>query len=306
MPSFFFPCTTLIPDFPEDTVNFGQFSFHKRLWQTTIFDLATLQTKHKLHMPMHLMEVFLNHSNLEIEVRADSVEEAGERARLLQVMIYLQDTCTFLMPFVTTHSLNSYSGINSRDSDLLSKNLSAGMKEGITSDGSQVVEAWNHEMSLWCMPSFGDRKVTADVFEAAERDVRTWEILENKFKNLPISRLSLQTAPIIQHPGSSLLHIWQGIESIFQVSTEVTFRVSLMLAQLTSVILDPDATYKLAKKSYSVRSKAAHGSLASIGQSEWSDAWHLLTLCLKAIVVRGKLPTQDDLISELLAKPKQV
>src|SRR3954464_14052814 len=109
MPSFFFPCTTIIPNFEQDSVGFGPITVHKRLWQTSIFDLATLESRHSLHLPRPLMELFLNHSNLEMEIRANNREDAQHIARVLQVMFYLQDTSTFLMPLRTSHSYNDYS-----------------------------------------------------------------------------------------------------------------------------------------------------------------------------------------------------
>jgi hypothetical protein len=62
MQSFFFPCTALIPSFDQNFVRFGNISVHKRLWNTTIFDLATLESRHHLHLPRPLMELFLTHS----------------------------------------------------------------------------------------------------------------------------------------------------------------------------------------------------------------------------------------------------
>jgi Apea-like HEPN len=134
------------------------------------------------------------------------------------------------------------------------------------------------------------------------RDCEIWPEIEAKNNRLAVARLALQTAPIIPDSGSSLLHIWQGIESIFNVSSEVTFRTSILIAQLTSNILKPSITYDLAKQSYAIRSKAAHGSIKSIGQKEWQDAWHLLTLCVKAIIIRRGLPSGDDLMKELLER----
>ena len=301
MQSFFFPCTALIPSFDQNFVRFGNISVHKRLWNTTIFDLATLESRHHLHLPRPLMELFLPHSSLEIEIRSETRENAQRKARIFQVMLYLQDTSTFLMPFLTNHSYNEYSGINSRDSTSLIDNLPEGMRAGIDSTNSKI-EAWNHDASLWCMPSFGSRNISEDLVEAAVRDCEIWPKIEKENKSLAVARLALQTAPIIPDSGSSLLHIWQGIESIFNVSSEVTFRTSILIAQLTSNILNPSITYDLARQSYGTRSKAAHGSIKSISQKDWHDAWHLLTLCVKAVIMRTRLPSIDELMKELLEK----
>jgi hypothetical protein len=119
MPSFFFPCLILEPAFEGDTIRVGEVAIHKRLWSTSTFDLATLATKHKLHLAYQIMDVFLSHVNCELEIQAAKIEAATTNAEIFKAMLYLNGTTPFVMSFVTSHSLNAYSGINSRDSEHL-------------------------------------------------------------------------------------------------------------------------------------------------------------------------------------------
>ena len=57
---FYFPLLFLVPGFPDDAVDTGPFQIAKRRWDTSTFDLATLATKHKLHLPYQAMDVFLS------------------------------------------------------------------------------------------------------------------------------------------------------------------------------------------------------------------------------------------------------
>jgi len=137
-----------------------------------------------------------------------------------------------------------------------------------------------------------------DAVDAAER----WTALEAAYQPLKAARLALQTAPAIPDLSSSLLHIWQGIEALFpNVSTEVSFRLGLLVSQLCAPVRgDRLKTYEEAKRSYGRRSRAAHGSGGKLEYSDWANAWDLLILCLSACLARTTLPSEDVLTRELL------
>ena len=77
MQSYFFPCVGLVPDFQEPAVTAGRFTVHRRLGETTTFDVATLASRHRLHLPWQLMDVFLSKADCEIEVRCQEGYEAS-------------------------------------------------------------------------------------------------------------------------------------------------------------------------------------------------------------------------------------
>lgn len=112
----------------------------------------------------------------------------------------------------------------------------------------------------------------------------------------------MQTAPMIPDLSSSLLHAWQGIEALFpSVSSELSFRLALLVSQLCAPVrTERLKTYEEAKRSYSKRSRAAHGNGAKLTYQDWLDAWDLLLLCLSACLQRGDLPTEEMLTHELL------
>jgi hypothetical protein len=302
MPSFFFPCLILEPVFQGDTIRVGEVAIHKRLWSTSTFDLATLATKHKLHLAYQIMDVFLSHVNCELEIQATKVEGAIASAEIFKAMLYLNGTTPFVMPFITTRSVNAYSGINSRDSEHLATQLPEGLQDGITS-ATDAVEAWPHELTFFTIHHKRERQLHEEVFRKAAWQFQQWTPLEARQPRLRVARLALQTAPSIHHLGSSLLHIWQGIESLFpEVTMEVSFRLALLVAQLGSPLRPAGETYKVAKRSYGQRSKVAHGNLDSVEMDTWSEAWSLLVLALNAVIHRRQLATEADLIAELLGE----
>jgi hypothetical protein len=117
--AFFYPLLFLVPGFDGPVVECQSFRLARRRWETSTFDLATLATKHKLHLPYQVMDVFLSRCNMELCISGKrSLEEANEAFQMLRISLYSNGVSPFLCPFVTTYSINEYSGINSRDSDL--------------------------------------------------------------------------------------------------------------------------------------------------------------------------------------------
>lgn len=51
---FHFPVMALAPGFDESALESPPFRLMRRAWDVSIFDLATLATKHRLHLPYQL------------------------------------------------------------------------------------------------------------------------------------------------------------------------------------------------------------------------------------------------------------
>lgn len=301
---YFAPCVSVNPGFDDPSVDVQDFRLHRRVWEVSTFDLATLATKHKLHIPYQLMDIFLNGpTHLEIEVSGtQSREDATARLEYIRAMLYLNGVSPFIIPFIATHSFNAYAGINSRDSELLRDKLPEGLKGGITS-ANTTVEVWPYELSLMTFGLRDSKPVTAEIAGKAAWQVQQMIALEHKHSELTAVRYALTTAPQVVHLGSSLLHLWTGLESLFpNVRAELSFRISLLLAELASPIKPAADTYEIAKRSYAHRSSAAHGNLKRIGYEEWREAWELLCTCLIAVIHRGDLPDESTLLTSMLAR----
>ena len=106
---------------------------------------------------------------------------------------------------------------------------------------------------------------------------------------------------MIPDDEASILQMWQGIESLFpSIQSEVTFRLALLISQLCCSVQARRTTYKEAKVLYKTRSQISHGAGSKVDAGDWTAAWALMRLCLRAVLVRGKLPTEEDLMSELM------
>jgi hypothetical protein len=301
MPSFFFPCLSIVPDFKERLLECEGITVRHRLFPTSTFDLATLETRHTLHLPYQLMDVYLPSCKLEIEIKdSSSYEEAAEKLQVTRLLFYVQGLSPFLVPFCTTYSINDYSGINSRDSDLLRHKLPAEMQGGIRSE-THCLEAWPLDSQLTVLRTqTQSHKLSPLMCMKAAEIVPAWENLAEKHPTLNLVRKMMNVAPLITDVGSAILHVWQAIEALFpNVSSEVSFRVAVLVTQLCSVVERPALMYEATREGYRVRSRIAHGSRTNISSEDWRRAWNILRSCISAIIEREELPSEEQLFNEL-------
>lgn len=102
-------------------------------------------------------------------------------------------------------------------------------------------------------------------------------------------------------PRVQLAVIWSGIESLFNVNTEVSFRISLYIANFLG---ENEAqaqqifkqVFKQVRKMYSSRSSAVHGNKTKDNlESAVEESANLLTRILRRCAELNKLPDVDNL-----------
>ncbi len=302
MPSYFFPILGIRPGFQESLWESGEIAVRRRLFPVSTFDLATLATKHTLHIPYQLMDVYLPECQLELEVRgASDFQVAADRVQIVRMLLYVHGVVPFLLPFCTTYSVNCYAGVNARDSATLRSKLPPEMEKGLTSEDSSL-EAWPVDMSMSIIQMANrPNEMTKTMCESVVSEFSTWTNLEAKHPVLNLVRKMTNSAPTIPDAGSSILHMWQAIESMFQtVNGELSFRLSLLISQLCAGLAPPSGMYREAKAAYNVRSKIAHGGGPKMTGTEWAKAWSILISCVAAIIQREELPSDENLLEELL------
>jgi hypothetical protein len=298
---FFFPLLFLTPDFDGDMIGSDQIAIIRRKRSTSIFDLAILHTQHNLNLPYQVMDVFLGRCNLELRVSGcDEYEDACRIFLAVRIGLYAAGMSPFMSPFVATHSIDDYSGINSRDSEMLRQKLPEEMRPGLTSAKGKV-SAWPFELSFQCVLLQHKLNATALRLENGIDIGQKWlELIEGN-PALQVVADAASDAPKLGNMDQSLLHVWSALEAIFPtVSQEVSFRLAIYLAQLIGA---PDHrlwVYRRVKKAYGVRSRVAHGSKRNISSEEWLESWQLLMLTITAIVRRGSMPDETKLMEEVL------
>ena len=97
-------------------------------------------------------------------------------------------------------------------------------------------------------------------------------------------------------PSVQLSVLWAGIESLFNIQSEISFRLSASIAKF----LEPTnsskglSLYQKTKKLYGFRSKAVHGVQSEIPETILPDTVKLLNLLIKKCITNGKLPPKTE------------
>jgi hypothetical protein len=304
MARFFFPHLFLVPSSSEG-IHVAQFGLHPRRWDVSIFDLYSLVAEqHPLRMSAELMQIFLPRVNLEVSVDAADHAEAKKLLEIFHAMLYLAGVQPTFAPFATSHSLNEYAGINSRSSSFLRGKLPEDMRSGITAKDSQV-EGWPNELTFSILQ--GDSacysvNIDVDTFTQAAETVTNWQEIETRYAKASMLRSALAKAPLMPDRASSTLHVWQALESVFGKGPELSFRMSLSLAELCGPVASRPEIYAMAKRSYKDRSVITHGKVDTVDVKQWMCAWDLLKESVRAILHRKAIPSEDELFLELLSR----
>ena len=99
-------------------------------------------------------------------------------------------------------------------------------------------------------------------------------------------------------PRAAVSRLWGGIEALFDIKTELVFRISLYGAGLLTK-RGPERIEKFRelKKLYALRSKAVHGSPISEDELNVAlyDSFEFLSALLLNAIARGRVPTDEDL-----------
>lgn len=143
-----------------------------------------------------------------------------------------------------------------------------------------------------------------DVLWARERLFHTFDLYEDIRFRLAFDAAG--TTPFITDQRSAIAHIWSGIESIFGVQQELSYRIGLYLAVLLEDDTDRRVTVQNdSKRLYGKRSKAVHG--AAITEAELREAaqasWWLLARAVVSLTnLKEPIPDARRLDEALLGR----
>jgi hypothetical protein len=302
MNDYFFPVLFLVPEFDGLSIVQDDVCLAKRRWGTSLFDLATLATRHTLHLPYQVMDVFLARCNSELCVKQQaSLADAIMRLRSLKMALYASGVSPFVTPFATSHSINDYSGINDRGVETLRARLPLEMQEGITSETVKV-EAWPLDLSFQCIALADSLKVTEDVFTISCDKAIIWSEMVGSSDTIRGFSDAVLSTVMMNSLSQSILHMWCAIESLFPtVGAELSFRISLYLSQLVSQGAERLAYFENVKKNYNTRSRIAHGAIHEASMGDWTAAWTIVTDTFNALIRKRAHPSEEALLGELLS-----
>jgi hypothetical protein len=285
---------------PATSLGVGDVSVRLREWSAGIFDWAVLATKHDLRVEYQLADVLTSGVGAEMAVEALDLERAKHRLRRLRALMAIAGVQPFFMPFVGSHSIDDFSNISAPASHPDESRQQRA--ERINSVEEKVrVELLDFELSSAPVPD--PVRLDQGILEQVMQWERTWQNLTFAHPEVRVLDGALRASPAIQPLSQAVLHVWTCLENLFpEVQSEVRFRMGLNLAQLLG---DEDrlATYESIRRSYNARSRIAHGSMLSDDavRSAWDEAWALLRKAAISILRRQGLPTETQLMIELMS-----
>lgn len=295
MSTFFFPCQFL--GFKENTHLYANYGITARKYKFSIFDASYMATKHNLETCYQSMEIFFHRVYSEIYItEAENEVEAKNNVEILRAGLVINGAMNFPMPYISNTSMEKYCSINERSSEILRDKLPDYIKAFEVPDPG-TISISDYENHYSYMMFSGINAIDSNFFDTSVDIAKVWQELEGGNHRIKLARKAISIAPTIKDSGMCLLQIWQGIESLFNHQQELSFRVSLLLSLLLGD--ERKQTYDASRASYTIRSKVAHGSLADVSDEQLESAWCLLFKGMHAIVRKGRLPKEDELMSEL-------
>lgn len=291
---YYFPLLFLRPVGEWEPVEDGAFVVARRLWRSRIFDPSSMG---RLHLPTQLVDMMLPRCDIEVGITADSLEAATDLLETFLIGLYAQGVSPTIAPFATTCPMNDYAGM--RD-EAVSDGGQATETERLVENAARM-EVWSVNPSLTCHVVSEHAAVDLERIHKAVANSTAWRLLEERHPALRAVRAAAHAAPLLASTDQSLLHVWCALESLFPgVTTEVSFRLGLYLAQLSGAAQRAEY-FKRVKKAYDVRSRVAHGSKRNLTFEEWHQAWSILMTAVSALLQRNALPADELLLAELLS-----
>ncbi|RYF59701.1 MAG: hypothetical protein EOO27_08410 [Comamonadaceae bacterium] len=147
-------------------------------------------------------------------------------------------------------------------------------------------EEW-HQRAQWPSDQFDE----SDVQWVADNLIRVFELYKETRFQLAFDAAG--AAPYVENQRVAIAQMWSGIEAIFGVQQELSYRLGLYLAVLTEDgHVERSAVQAEVKSLYSKRSKAVHG--VEMKDHELRDAalgsWRLLARAIIALVDLAEPP----------------
>lgn len=278
--------------------------------ELTVFDLAGAGASG--FREWALLEPIASACTCEIESAADATGMPGydtlNRAWLASTLLCLRGYTRHLCVAFNTYSWNAIAGHRARSApDVAAQIRDEGVERAVHDSRAQLPHFGGHALDFHLRILTNSAAKTGAV-EPTDLDwIAARFTIANRLAadSLPF-RLALEAASdwrYAHNPRSGIARLWSGIESLFGIESELTFRV----AAYGACLLEPRGPqrrqrFASIKKLYNLRSKAVHGGPLSepVLQSALDDSFAFLASLLHGIIARGAVASQDELDDAVL------
>lgn len=247
-------------------------------------------------------------SGLTCEIETDQSEarvpgyDALNRGWLLSALLTLRGYSKHLCVACSSYSWNLVAGHQGRTSEAFKEQVKAeGIERAVFKSRRELPpfkgNILDFHVRLILNSKHRKEEVTPEDTEWIRLHYESFNALASESESF---RFALEAATDwrFSHGGrSAVARLWEGIECIFGISSELVYRISLMAA---SCLEDRGTArlqrYRSVKKLYGKRSKIVHGDKISEHDivETLDGSYELLRQILLFIVERGAMPTRDE------------
>ncbi len=296
----------------EDKYDLGEsLTIHKLIKPLSVFDLAAVGSVG--FREWAVLEPLAHEATAEIISPTSAVNPSGydslNKCWLASALLLIRGFARHICPAVSAYSWNLIAGYQ--------KNHSKIFKQQVAEEGIDRAVYNPHES----LPPFKGGLLDYHLTLLLPPEVRNepFNVSEafwiashfKKFNTLSAKderfRFSLEAAidwRYAKDPRAAISRIWSGIESIFGIKSELTYRIALLIS---SILFERgpariDAFQKV-KRLYDLRSKAVHGAAVTeeVLFTGVFDSYEILRRLLLDSIDRGNLRSEEEYLQELLA-----
>jgi hypothetical protein len=235
--------------------------------------------------------------------------DALNKCWLVSALLVLRGFARHICPAVSAYSWNLIAGHQKQTSQHFQQQLKDEGVERAVYESRRALPAFQGDLLDYHLKILIPKKIRNDAFDATEA---TWiaehfEIFNRLAAEDERFRFALEASIDWRYSKdvrSALARIWSGIESLFNINTELVYRISLLAATVWAPRgQERINAFRNIKNLYGIRSKAVHGE--PLTDDKLSKGLHgsfelLRHLILDAITF-GRIRSEDDFLSELLS-----
>ena len=269
----------------------------------SVFDLAAAGAVGFREWAM--LEPFAMNCVCEIETAQDAAIKPGydslNRAWLASALLKLKGYNAHLPLACSSYSWNVIAGHQERTKWIFEEELKEkGVASAINSPRRDLPSFKGQLLELHTKFLVPDNAKTTLVKEDAywiRNNYETFNSLAAESESFRFALAATENWQYSSNPRIAIAQLWSGIEAVFDISSELSYRISLLIASM----LEPrgvarQARFAQVRKLYGVRSKAVHGEeLSDVKLTRaMLESFDILSKLLLLNVEKGHPFTQED------------
>lgn len=235
--------------------------------------------------------------------------DALNKCWLASALLVLRGFARHICPAASAYSWNLIAGHQKQTSHLFVQQLKEEGVEKAVYESRRALPAFQGGLLDYHLKILIPDKIRNDAFDAKEAAwiAKHFEIFNRLATEDERFRFALEASIDWRYSKdvrSALARIWSGIESLFNINTELVYRISLLAATVWAPRgQERINAFRDIKNLYGIRSKAVHGEPLTEDKllKGLHGSFELLRHLILDAITLGRVRSEDDFLSELLS-----